>query len=135
MKSSRKLVWMSLGLLSLSLAGCSDDEVLQPIEKADVSFSWVNMNVNVSENPQWSFSRSNHWVAMTNYAEKTQCYIEWHGDMAQGEKTDGQLKIAQNGAIPVTHKLKNLTLSSDGINCTLSFLSEDNYSGTFVFPL
>ena len=112
------------------LSSCSDDnygKVALP-EPQPVSIQWSGLNVDLQRDSDWSMSRSNKWVAFTNYDEKTQYYVNW------GDETL-IMKVIENGAQPKTYNLKSIDFKNDGVNGTITFLDENNNRGTITYPV
>ncbi len=131
-----KTIYNILLLLFLTfVTACSNEEVIIPAEKSPAIITWDGVTINVEQSPQWCVARSNRWVAFTNYGEKSQYHISWDGDMAMGKKEKALLRISDNGGAPVDYRLKSLELSSDGINCTLTFVGINGETGSLIFPL
>lgn len=123
----------------LLLNSCStqyqDEEALTASEEKFTALTWNETNINTAESPQWCLSRSNNWVALTNYNEKKQYYIKWDGGMSKGIKKNPIFKISTNGESPKDQSIKSMELHSDGIYCTITFTGENGESGVFIFPL
>ena len=126
---------LSAVLFSSVFIGCSEEETILTPEKVSVTLNWNGIKINLDESPSWCLTRSNSWVALTNYPEKSQYYINWDGGMSPGKKTNAQLKISTEGSKPETQELTSFEISTDGVNYTYSFTGSNGASGIFTFPI
>lgn len=117
------------------IAGCSEDDATMATEKAPVTLNWSGVTINLDETPTWCLTRSNSWVALSNYRDKSQYYISWEGGMSLGLKKNAQLKVSTDGGKPETQALTAFEISTDGVNYTYSFTGDNGASGTFTFPI
>lgn len=109
---------------------CSDDtadSVALP-EPQPVSIQWNGLTVNLQKDNDWSMSRSNKWVAFTNYGEKTQYHICW------GEDTPA-ITVVENGKTSGTLGIKTIDFKNDGVNGTITFTDENNNKGVIIYPV
>ena len=136
MKSYHKIfISLATGIAALMFTGCStESEIFVPLE-VDNGLVWQSFSVDPQNNTDWSTSRSNKWIAVTNYEEKSQYLIEWEGGMNSGEKENATLKISQNGGAPVEYPLQSLILYNDGENCSMSFTGLNKEKGSIKIPL
>ena len=123
-------------IFAMILTGCSDspEDFVVP-EEGPIEMSWDGLTVKVEDGSDWCLSRSNSWIAMTNYANKTQYYLQWEGGMESGDKTEVVFKIALDGAAPQEYEISSCSLSHDGINCSITFSSNTGEKGCFTFLL
>ena len=131
----RKILLFVFTIFMLTFYSCSKEHNVSVIEKKSATITWNEENINFAESSQWCLSRSNRWIAMTNYSQKTQYYIEWEGGMSEGIKRNPMFKISNNGNGPTNQNITTLELKSDGINCTLTFSGKNGESGFLTFPL
>lgn len=124
-------------LLAVFLTACSDDEPQTYVapEAGPTTLSWDGEVINVDDDSDWCMSRSNCWVAFTDYDNKSQYLLQWEGGMNSGEKHDALLKVALNGSSPQVSTVTTCTLTHDGVNCTINFTTADGETGAITFPL
>ena len=111
-------------------SSCSDDSngnIVIP-EALPVSIQWNDLTLNFQDDSDWSMSRSNKWVAFTNYDDKTQYYLNW------GDATP-LLKVVENGAQPEVYNLKSIDFKNDGVNGTITFVDENGRKGIISYPV
>ena len=113
-----------------SFSSCSDDKAESVIlpEPQPASIQCNGLNVNLKTDNDWSMSRSNKWVAFTNYDEKTQYYISW------GEEAPS-VKVVENGKAPSELNIKSIDFKNDGVNGTITFTDENNDQGIIIYPV
>lgn len=131
----RKTLLLFISCSLLTLLSCNDEKTAPVITSNDTIITWGDETIDTSESSQWCLSRSNSWIALTNYNERTQYYMEWEGGMSQGIKSNPRFRISTNGGSPISQSINELELKSDGINCTLTFTGENGQSGSITFPL
>lgn len=123
-------------VLAVFMTACSDEpETFIMPEEGPTTLSWDSVVINVDDDSDWCLSRSNSWVAFTDYDNKSQYMLQWEGGMDNGEKHDAVLKVALNGGAPQENSITTFTLTQDGVNCIISFTTTDGKSGMFNFPL
>ena len=98
-------------------------------------FRWKNYEANLATNDEWCISRSNSWIAFTNYDTKTQYMVNWEGGMSNGEKENATVSLLKTGNNPLVYKIAYFNVDSDGTDCTINFLTTDKSEGVIHFPL
>lgn len=91
--------------------------------------------ISIANDIDWTLTRTNKYVALSNYEEKTQYYLTWEGGITSGKKSDGKMRVSTNGSQPVDSGLTEVEVVNDGVNCKVHFVTEGNKEGTFIFPL
>ncbi len=130
-----KKLFIPMAVVVTLLSGCEKEyDVQTPPEAQETSINWNQVNIDTGNDADWSLSYSSSWVALTNTDAKSQVYLTWEGGMISGPKTEATLKISQNGKLPQTYAIESLDLSSDGVNCTLTFLDSGGNIGIIKFP-
>lgn len=123
-------------VLAVFMTACSDEpEAFIMPEEGPTTLSWDSVMISVDDDSDWCLSRSNSWVAFTDYDNKSQYVLQWEGGMNNGEKQDAILKVALNGQAPQEYTISKCVLSQDGVNCSIDFTATNGNSGTFTFPL
>lgn len=91
---------------TLLFTGCQKEEAApsDTVETKPV-FSWDGYSFLLETDNGWSITRFNNRIALSNFNRKCQCLLSWKGNMADGEKEDAVLKIAEVG-----RKLQNIPL-------------------------
>lgn len=133
----KNLLYTSLFLLTAVVAGCSnDDNVTQPEkEQLNYSFKWKGYEADATNETEWCMSRSNRWVAFTDFEKKTQFMVNWSGGMSDGEKEDATVSLTREGNQPVKYRIAYFNLTKDGEDCTIDFITSDGSEGVVHFPL
>lgn len=119
----------------LSLCSCATESVYTSDNRVPSGLKWNDMEIDPTVDTKWSLSRSNSWVALTNYNEKSQVYLSWEGGMGEGNKENAILKHSENGQAPIEYPLESLSMSHDGENLSIIFTGQNNEKGSIKIPL
>ena len=119
----------------LSLCSCATESIYYSDSKLPSGLKWNDMEIDPTVDTKWSISRSNSWVALTNYNEKSQVFLSWDGGMGEGNKENAILKHSENGQAPIEYPLESLSMSHDGENLSIIFSGHNNEKGSIKIPL
>lgn len=119
----------------MAFAACSDSDKVEIPDSATVEVSWDGLTINQEESPEWCLARSNKWIALSNYDEKTQYYLSWDGGYTSGAKENAVLQVSLNGGAPEEYLLSSMNVANDGVNCVITFSNSNGATGKFEFPL
>lgn len=132
----KKLIYILL-LLPAVLGSCvTEDSVCVPeITPLNYSFKWKSYEADATNDYEWCMTRSNRYVAFTDYDSQTQFMVKWDGGMSDGDKEDATVSLTREGKEPLVYKIAYFNLTKEGENCTIDFLTSDGSEGLIHFPL
>lgn len=114
-------------LLTASVVACNDEPEGPAVEHvtATPALVWDGTTIPLGEDNGWSLSRTNQWIAVTNYTAKSQYVLRL---------MDKTLSVALDGHTPKTVALDSVSTVSDGVRATYTFTSESK-QGTLTIEL
>lgn len=114
---------------------CEDDDHAATTTELTPAFTWADTNIPLETDNGWGVTRYKDHIALSNFNEKCQYLLAWDGNMANGEKSNAFLKIAQAG-----RQLQNLPLDKlsirfiDGKYYRIEFAQGDK-TGTLILSI
>lgn len=133
----KKFIFSIITIAALFSSCVTDKNVCLPQEQVfeNSLFRWKNYEADLSKEDNWCISRSNQWVAFTDYDNHTQYMVNWDGGMGNGDKGDAVLTLIKEDQPPLVYKIGYFNIDSDGTECTINFLTNDKSEGVIHFPL
>ena len=132
----KKLIYALLFLPAL-LGSCASEESISipDYTPMNYSFKWKSYEADATTDYEWCMTRSNKYVAFTDYDAQTQFMVKWDGGMGDGEKEEATVSLTRKGNEPLVYKIAYFNLTKQGDNCTIDFLTSDGSEGVVHFPL